>query len=60
MRLLDGVALADEVAERAEGDHVGGEERAGGGEIDGADMLGQALEPGPDALKILRDGRLRH
>src|SRR5882762_2877215 len=60
LRRLDGVALADEVAERPEGDHVGGEKRPCAGEIDGPDMLGEALEPGADAVEIVLWGRWRH
>jgi hypothetical protein len=53
---LDPVAAGDEVLEGAKRDHVGGEDRAGAGVIDRADMFGQPLEPGFDAGEIVGMG----
>src|SRR5882724_175266 len=60
LRRFDGVALDDEIAEGAEGDHCFGEERPRAGEIDVADTLGETLEPGGYAGEIVVVRGFRH
>src|SRR5262249_30743956 len=60
LRLFDPLAPGDEILERAEGDHVLGEEQPRAGVVHRPDMFRQVVEPRPDASDIIRIGLSGH